>query len=1095
MSSNKHIFTFPPIYSINEKIGRNFIQQLFLPSVAKEVTLSDLQIEKKKFVLLKDEDGNKYLLSNKRSNLKVDSYDKIIFSKFDDIIDIQANQSLTYEWIKHPMLNSYVDSAIENKAKEAFDSWKDVFNFKLEDIATEKEGLRSPQLGAIHASLAHWSKSENLATIVMPTGTGKTEVMLSLLSLGSCSKLLVTVPTDPLREQLSNKFLSFGILKKIGVLNNNAQLPVVGILNSSLPNKDAAASFFKKCNVVVSTVNIVTKAEPVIQQEIIKSFSHLFIDEAHHSEAPSWHDFRKTFTNCVLQFTATPFREDGKRLDGDIIYNYPLKKAQDEGYFKKINFIALSEYDPDLADEAIANEAIKQLKKDLKKGYDHILMARVSSHARANEIYEIYKQYPEHNPVLIHTGIKKIKRDEIRAQILKKKTQIIVCVDMLGEGFDLPELKIAAFHDIRKSLPITLQLAGRFTRTRQDDKLGEATFIANRGDNTLNEKIDDLYSYDSDWNYLLQIKSENQIKEEVDYKDFLARFTGFKKLNISLQNLFPAMSTVVYKNCSDNCNLKNYRKGLVGYKKSDFITDVRSDEDKTLVIVTAQKTSIEWGKIKDIYDTLWNLYVVYYDEEKKLLFIHCSDKGSMYPELAHAIIGDSAQLIRGMDVFKALNGINRLKLQNVGLKEVIGKLIRYTSRNGTDIAEALSDAEKRKATKAVIFGVGFENGVKSSMGCSYKGRIWSKKKSNLKELTSWCSEVGAKLINENIDPNEILKNTFTPIAISARPDYFPIGIEWNVFIYDQLENKFTFNINGLDIPLYQLDIELTKPNNYGNITFEIKSELISAEFEIELFEKDEVKDFPIFRKDSTQHVNVYYGRHKVAAESFFSEYPPNIWFVNGSSLSGNSYVDIKNLLPPFNSENIIPRDWSGVDLRKESQGIDPKITDSIQYHLLQELKQGDYDIIYDDDNSGEIADIITIKKLDTSFCVELYHLKFAKNGTTGKDINDLYQVCGQSQKCVNWKFKEGNELFDHMLRRETKKKGMQHCSRIEKGNKHMLEKFRSMAKNSFNIDWRVYVVQPSITKADMSVSQLELLGVTESYLKQHAISFSVIGSA
>jgi hypothetical protein len=36
----------------------------------------------------------------------------------------------------------------------------------------------------------------------------------------------------------------------------------------------------------------------------------------------------------------------------------------------------------------------------------------------------------------------------------------VVCVDMLGEGFDLPELKIAAFHDIRKSLAVTCNLKG-----------------------------------------------------------------------------------------------------------------------------------------------------------------------------------------------------------------------------------------------------------------------------------------------------------------------------------------------------------------------------------------------------------------------------------------------------------------------------------------------------------------------------------------------------------------------------------------------------------------------------------------------------------
>ena len=43
---------------------------------------------------------------------------------------------------------------------------------------------------------------------------------------------------------------------------------------------------------------------------------------------------------------------------------------------------------------------------------------------------------------------------------------------MFGEGFDMPKLKIAAFHDIKKSLPTTLQLIGRFTRTSMDDSLG-----------------------------------------------------------------------------------------------------------------------------------------------------------------------------------------------------------------------------------------------------------------------------------------------------------------------------------------------------------------------------------------------------------------------------------------------------------------------------------------------------------------------------------------------------------------------------------------------------------------------------------------------
>jgi superfamily II DNA or RNA helicase len=79
--------------------------------------------------------------------------------------------------------------------------------------------------------------------------------------------------------------------------------------------------------------------------------------------------------------------------------------------------------------------------------------------------------------------------------ILERRTQIVVCVDMLGEGFDLPELKIAAFHDVKKSLAVTLQLAGRFTRAKPN--LGDPTFIANIGDPKVSDELRILYAQDA----------------------------------------------------------------------------------------------------------------------------------------------------------------------------------------------------------------------------------------------------------------------------------------------------------------------------------------------------------------------------------------------------------------------------------------------------------------------------------------------------------------------------------------------------------------------------------------------------------------------
>jgi superfamily II DNA/RNA helicase len=46
------------------------------------------------------------------------------------------------------------------------------------------------------------------------------------------------------------------------------------------------------------------------------------------------------------------------------------------------------------------------------------------------------------------------------------RCHLIVCVDMLGEGFDMPNLKIAAFHDNRRSLGPAIRRVGLLARTQ-----------------------------------------------------------------------------------------------------------------------------------------------------------------------------------------------------------------------------------------------------------------------------------------------------------------------------------------------------------------------------------------------------------------------------------------------------------------------------------------------------------------------------------------------------------------------------------------------------------------------------------------------------
>jgi superfamily II DNA or RNA helicase len=401
-------------------------------------------------------------------------------------------------------------------------------------------------MGALHAIHAHWSTSKEVATVVMPTGTGKTETMLATLVSARCSRVLVLVPTDALRTQIALKFFSMGILKdpRAALLQPGVLRPVVGVLGKKPTTHEEVDEFFRRCNVVVTTSALAGRCSSEVQERMAELCSHLFIDEAHHAEATTWKQFKSHFKRqrLILQFTATPFREDNQPLDGKIIYVYPMRQAQNDGYFKRIRFSSVYAFNSARADREIAEKVIEELHADAT-GL-HVAMARVSTQARATEVHAIYERLGAFNPVIIHSGLKETEIDAARTRLESGESRIVICVDMLGEGFDMPELKIAAFHDLRKSLAVTLQLAGRFTRARED--LGEPVFIANTADVNLKDELRALYSQDPDWNLLLPHLSEGAIGQELDAQRFMGGFVG-QLDEIPLNEIQPAASMVVYR--------------------------------------------------------------------------------------------------------------------------------------------------------------------------------------------------------------------------------------------------------------------------------------------------------------------------------------------------------------------------------------------------------------------------------------------------------------------------------------------------------------------------------------------------------------------
>jgi hypothetical protein len=461
------------------------------------------------------------------------------------------------------------------------------------------------------------------------------------------------------------------------------------------------------------------------------------------------------------------------------------------------------------------------------------------------------------------------------------------------------------------------------------------------------------------------------------------------------------------------------------------------------------------------------------------LFIHNSSNSGFFKGLAEAVAGSDVQQIRGPNVFRCLSGINRLRLQNVGLLEQLGRLIRYTMRAGSDVEAGLSETQRQKAIKANLFGQGYENGHRTTIGCSYKGRIWSYRTTNLLELTKWCSEVGNRLIDESLDPEEVLRGTLVPVLVSARPTAFPVAIEWPDSVYREPEQVFAFQIQGQDIYLFNTDLQLIDPSTDGPLKFGMVSGALASAFELVLSEVDGVPNYAITATDADAQL-IHRGK-RVPLREFFEQHPPTIWFANGSSLTGVEYVALNQLPEPFPRERIEPWDWAGTNIRTESQGIEQR-KDAIQYRVIGEMKNRGFAVLFDDDDSGEAADVVGVMETLEGIEVEFWHCKFALADTPGARIKELYELCGQAQKSVRW-LEKPRDLFSHLMRRNPRQYKGQSRSRYEVGTEADLMRIREKA-DSQQVRLKVFVVQPGMSKANASAEQLELLAVTENYLME-----------
>ncbi|MDT0276059.1 DEAD/DEAH box helicase [Blastococcus goldschmidtiae] len=960
-------------------------------------------------------------------------------------------------------------------------SWVNAFHFGEPDAAG---ALRSPQVGAVHAAVGHFlSSSDEPGLVVMPTGTGKTESMLAIAVHERVRHLLVLVPTNALREQIARKFLNLGILQREGIVEKAALRPAVAELQHAVPSVEEAQTLLSASQVIVATPDVLRASSDEARAVLLSGSTHLFVDEAHHAPATTWQSVIGQFSGRpVLLFTATPHRRDRKGLQGRQIYRYSLAAAQEAGYYRHIEYTAVVSLRT--PDRAIAEAAVERLRNDQAMGLDHILMARVSSVARTEQLLAVYAHLgPEFMPTVIHSALGvKAKRSALAA-LRTRESRIIICVDMLGEGFDLPQLKIAALHDPRKSLSPLIQLVGRFTRTADDDTLGTASVFAARDAKSAMSPLSDLFREDSDWNLVMRDVSERLTLAAERAASFDTSFDASGG-TIPTATLRPNSSAVAYRTPGTW-----WDPALGPALFEDGVAQVSAltlgDDGNVAWFIVSRYAAVPWANSVDLVDVTHELIVMRFDPVRRLLFIHGSEKSSRFEELAELVLGAEGDLLREAVAFRVLSGVGYPVPTNVGLVDVIDGDNRFTMHTGGDVTAGLELQNTGTKSQTHIAIKGFDSGDRVAISAARSGRFWSPRTAqSIHEWVEWCDYQGGKLLDDTIDPGDVIRGFIVPEALVAIPDEVLIAVQWPALVYESLTALPELHRNGsvynlLDVELHPRGFERGAPVRF---ILQWRSEDSNDRWEVEYLAR--VSERRLVVSATSPDVTACTARdEEVPFAQWLTVHPPTLVLSNDTIVLEGDQVLRAKATPAFDRDKLVSLPWTDVNPRVESQGRDRK-PESIQHYISKHVQEHmAFDVLIDDDGAGEIADLVGLRVSERELFVTLIHCKYSSAANAGARVGDLYEVCGQAVRSIGRRRR--TPLMLSLLAQRAGRKQERGYQPFEVGDEAALLNVCEKAAQ-LRPRFEIIVAQPGLSKKQVRDDQLPVLAGVANYLQHTA---------
>jgi superfamily II DNA or RNA helicase len=928
----------------------------------------------------------------------------------------------------------------------------------------------------------------------MPTGSGKTAVLMGLPFLLRAARVLVVTPSRIVREQIVEEFRLLKILKILGALDHTLATPSTHAILGPVRN-EADWNVLSPHDVVVSTPNSISPGIEGICGPPLGFFDLVLIDEAHHGAAPSWRALLEHVKSAKqAHFTATPFRRDRRELSGKLVFTYPLRDAYHDGVFGRLNYEAVGIRAGGNPDEAIANAASAKLRSDRRNGLDHRLMVRTGTKVRAEELHTLYTQ--AHGlKMSVVTGDNSLRY--LRRAIEQLRTgelDGIVCVDMLGEGFDLPNLKIAALHSPHKSLAITLQFIGRFARTTAPN-LGDATFFALASDMEI-EKVK-LYRDGAAWEEIIPALSSRRVQEEETVREALSTFAPEDDIapdqpDLSLYSLRPFHHVKIF-NMGPDVDIEAEVEFPAGM---EIVHRFVSSELGAAVFILQLRSRPEWTTSLDFDAIDYHLVVNYYDDESGLLFISSSLRvDGFYFHIGEQYRTAETQVpLRGPSVKrlnKVLLDLQELRFFNIGMRKSVpgDNSEAYRTIAGSKADEAIDQTAGRAFRRGHWYGSAQSGDESVTIGLSSSAKLWSNRSSQIPDLIDWCKQIARKIMSDRSPrTNSGLDLLSTGEELTRVPDDV-VFVDWDQRMYQEpLTATFAgrsgqvFNVQLLDMDL-KIDRQAT---NDRQVTFSVSNAEIQfkAAFSLET-------DRFIHASDENE-ADILMDEDGTSLEDYLNFYPPVFFTSNfGSFQAGTLFPPVESNLPLFDLTRFEAVNWvvQGVDVNLEF-GNPSGTGRSIHEYLTGRLIDSDASVVFYDHGPGEMADFVAVTADQDNVRVALYHCKASSGTHASERVDDAYEVCGQAAKCVRWA--NPRIILEAVTRRLGRESG---GSRFEKGDATALGQILG-SSNRRPVIFESVIVQPGLSKSQLGDKVGPLLAAADGFLYEFGrfTKLRVIGS-